>query len=86
MKSVCTWLCVFPESQVYFWGFREMQCELWEGNREMVGAKFPLEKQSVCNYIHADCARRKCVPRIRSLDDVAPSRCARVFVSHLFYR
>lgn len=35
------------------------------------GATFPLEKQSACNYIRADCVQRKCVPRIRAQGDVA---------------
>lgn len=30
------------------------------------GLHFLLEKQSVCNYICADCVQRKCVPRIRA--------------------
>lgn len=55
------------------------------------GATFPLEKQSACNYIRADCVQRKCVPRIRA--GVTLRRlcmhtcvCVRVFASHLFYR
>ncbi len=39
------------------------------------GATFPLVKQSVCNYICADCVQRKCVHRIRSLGDVAQILC-----------
>ncbi len=60
------------------------------------GATFPLVKQSVCNYICADCVQRKCVHRIRSLGDVAwilcvfacvcVCVCVCVFASHLFYR
>lgn len=30
------------------------------------GLHFLLEQQSACNYIHADCVQRKCVPRIRA--------------------
>lgn len=39
------------------------------------GSKLSLEEQSVCNYIHADCVQRKCVPRIRGLGNVARIVC-----------
>lgn len=32
-----------------------------KGAERQKGATFPLEKQSVCNYIRADCVQRKCV-------------------------
>lgn len=35
------------------------------------GDTFPLEKQSACNYVCADCVQRKRVPRIRGFGDVA---------------
>lgn len=49
-----------------------------KGAERQKGATFPLEKQSACNYIRADCVQRKCVPRIRGLGDVA--RIVRVYV------
>lgn len=63
-----------------------------KGAERQKGATFPLEKQSACNYIRADCVQRKCVPRIRGLGDVARivrvyvCVCVHVFASHLFYR
>lgn len=48
-----------------------------------------LLKQSVGNYIQADCVQRKCVPRIRAwvtLHELCMCACVSVFMSHLFYR
>lgn len=50
------------------------------GAERLKRSTFPLEKQSVCNYICADCVQRKCVPRIRGLGDVACIVCAFVCV------
>lgn len=37
------------------------------GGQAQKGAIFPMVKQSVCNYIRADCVQRKCVcPESRS--------------------
>ena len=59
-----------------------------KGAERQKGGTFPLEKQSACNYVRADCMQRKCVcPELGAR--VTLHRlcvCVCVFASHLFYR
>lgn len=79
--------CIFDGSTIFL-GSEKSSVGCGKGAEREKGSTFPLEKQSVCNYICADCVQRKCVPRIRAWVTlhVLYSVCVRVCVSHLFYR
>lgn len=66
----------------YFWTLGEnLEWIACGGLRERKSLNFFVEKQSVCNYMCADCIQRKCVPRISGLG----SRCTQVCVCVCVY-